>query len=296
MVAPASKIKPQPGQAQKGKIQNKPKEKKSENPPEDKQKLETENVHQEEPIIENEHEPNLKSENEHEQKLETGIDEEPKLNHDIDDIENVEIENESKEELLTENKHEQNLESENEYEIKQETNIDDAQKLESRTNEDQQLGTKIDEHEQNDNEEPTEGKDELEMSADELNENDEIVIENHEEQEVKRPEEVSLSNGHNAPFIESNTASPIDDTKSQLSPHDPMTMGFIEGAPETENPFNEQTDDTHDDEMEIIHHDITTSNEHPIPDEEIHPQGLPIENNIHSSKSTNKKLNNKSNR
>jgi len=249
----AQKLKPQINQKQKVGIKNGHKEK-SETHANDEQKLETQIEHQEELIVENENEQTLETQTEHQ------------------------------EELTVENEHEQNLEFENEYGQKVETEIDDEQKLETQNDEYEQINA-IEQSIslQNDNQE----KDENDMSADELNEND----------EVKRPESVSLTNGHNEPFIESNTESPIDDIKSQLSPHDPMTMGFVDGTPNTQNPFIEKTDDTNDDEMEIIHHDISTSDKNSIPTiEDIDPQGLPIENDIHSVKSTNKKSNNKSNR
>ncbi len=269
----AQKLKPQINQKQKVGIKNGHKEK-SETHTNDEQKLETQIEHQEELIAENENEQTLETQTEHQEELIAENENEQTL----------ETQTEHQEELTVENKHEQNLEFENEYEQKVETEIDDEQKLETQNDECEQIN-EIEQSIslQNDNEE----KDENDMSADELNEND----------EVKRPESVSLTNGHNEPFIESNTESPIDDIKPQLSPHDPMTMGFVDGTPNTQNPFIEKTDDTNNDEMEIIHHDISTSDKNSMPIiEDIDPQGLPIENDIHSVKSTNKKSNNKSNR
>jgi hypothetical protein len=221
--------------------------------------------------------------NGHKEKSETHADHEQKLETQIENHEELIAENENEQTLETqiENHKELTAENEHEYEQKVETEINDEQKLETQNDEYEQVN-EIEQNIslQNDNEEH-------DMSADELNEND----------EVKRPESVSLTNGHNEPFIESNTASPIDDIKPELSPHDPMTMGFVDGAPNTQNPFIEKTDDINDDEMEIIHHDISTSDKHSMPTiEEIDPQGLPIENDVQSIKSTNKKSNNKSNR
>jgi hypothetical protein len=185
----------------------------------------------------------------------------------------------------------------NTSEQKSEFENKDEQPIETETNEEPKFEIHNDEydhltdHEQSasshyDNHESMEEKNETEMSADEL---DEPPIDIHED-EIKRPETISMTNGHNEPFIESNKSSPIDELKSQLSPHDPMTKGFVEGDSNTENPFIEKTADNEEDEMEIIHHDLSTSNNHSIPPsiEEINPQGLPIENNLHSNKKLNR--------
>lgn len=223
------------------------------------QKLETLNEHQEELINENDHKQDLELEDQHEEKLETS-------NH---------------EELI--NEHEQNLELENK----------DEQQLETQNDEYEQLNDiEQSDSSHHDNKEQIEEKNENEMSADELDENNETSI-NISEDEIKRPESISITNGYNEPFIESNTSSPIEELKSQLSPHDPMTTGFVvDDDPNTENPFIEKTDDTDEDDIEIIHHDVSTSNKHPMPSiEEIDPQGLPIENHFHSNKISNNKSN-----
>jgi hypothetical protein len=98
-------------------------------------------------------------------------------------------------------------------------------------------------------------------------------------------------------MIESNAVSPIDEIKSQTDSYNPMTTGFIDGDPNTQNPFVEKTDHNDDDEMEIIHHDISPSEKHSMPSiEDINPQGLPIENNSHAKKPITKNLTNGSNR
>ncbi len=277
------KLKNQDNQERKVDIQNGHKEE-SETHIDQEQKLESQNEHHKELVTENEHEQYLDSENEFEQKLETEIDEEQKLETEIDDEQKLEIQNDE---------HEQYLNSNNEIEPKLETEIDEEQKLEIHNDEYEQWN-KIEQSSSfhNDNEEQTEEKTEPEMSADELDENNETTIDNHEDK-IQRPDSVSLTNGHNEPFIESNTASPITEIKSQSSPQDPMTTSFIDGDPNTQNPFIEKIDDITDDEMEIIHHDISTSNKHSMPSiEDINPQGLPIENNIHSVKPPVKKSNN----
>jgi hypothetical protein len=70
-----------------------------------------------------------------------------------------------------------------------------------------------------------------------------------------------------------------------LIPTDPMTTSFVDGAPNTRNPFLDKADD-----VEIIHHNISTSTKNPMPSiEEIHPQSLPMDDD-HSKKTTAKKL------
>jgi hypothetical protein len=71
-----------------------------------------------------------------------------------------------------------------------------------------------------------------------------------------------------------------------LIPTDPMTTSFVDGAPNTRNPFFDKTDD-----IEIIHHNISTSTKNSMPSiEEINPQNLPMEDDNHSKKITSKKL------
>jgi hypothetical protein len=60
---------------------------------------------------------------------------------------------------------------------------------------------------------------------------------------------------------------------SYLIPNNPMTTSFVDGAPNTQNPFLDKSDD-----LEIIHHNISTSTKPPMPSiEEINPQGLPMD-------------------
>ncbi len=67
---------------------------------------------------------------------------------------------------------------------------------------------------------------------------------------------------------------------SYLISTDPMTISFVDGAPNTRNPFLDKTDD-----IEIIHHNILTSTKNPMPSiEEINPQGLPMDDENHSKK------------
>ena len=92
---------------------------------------------------------------------------------------------------------------------------------------------------------------------------------------------ISFTSETNESFIESNKTTPIDETISQLIPTDPMTTSFVEGAPNTLNPFVvDQTDD-----VEIVHHNISNTNLMPSIDE-INPQGLPIDDENQSRKSS----------
>ncbi|UJR13645.1 hypothetical protein I4U23_000657 [Adineta vaga] len=103
--------------------------------------------------------------------------------------------------------------------------------------------------------------------------------------EIQRPESISFTNDTDEPFVESNTATPIDEFATSLISTDPMTISFVDGAPNTRNPFLEQTDD-----MEIIHHSMSTSTKTPMPSiDEINPQHLPIDDENQSKKTTTKK-------
>ena len=234
----------------------------------DEEKLETTIEHPEELITENVDSQNLEDENPDEEKLEI-IDDHPE-----------ELVSESEQKCELEDKGEQQVEIDTNQEPKFEVQSDEYDQL---TDHEQSASSHYDNHE------PVEEKNETEMSADELDEHNELSTDIHED-EIKRPETISMTNGHNEPFIESNKSSPIEELQPQLSPHDPMTKGFVEGDPNTENPFIEKTVDTEEDEMEIIHHDLSTSNNHSMPPsvEEINPQGLPIETNLHSNKKPNR--------
>ncbi|CAF3466823.1 unnamed protein product [Rotaria socialis] len=92
--------------------------------------------------------------------------------------------------------------------------------------------------------------------------------------EIKRPESISFTNNINEAFVDSNTATPLDENNSYFIATDPMTTSFVDGAPNTRNPFLDKNDD-----IEIIHHNISTATTSSI--DEINPQGLPMndENN-----------------
>ncbi|CAF3340728.1 unnamed protein product [Rotaria sp. Silwood1] len=179
-------------------------------------------------------------------------------------------------------------------------NNEHEQKLEIQNEETEQSSEiQLDLSLQNDSEEQSQEKNKHDISPDELNENNETAIDNHED-EIQRPESVPLAIDHNEPFVESHTDSPKDEMQPESGPDDPMTTSFIDESSNTKNPLiiKKTNDDNNiDDEMEIIHRDISPTNQHSVPsNDEINPQGLPIENDVRSIKPTIKKLSNASNR
>lgn len=97
---------------------------------------------------------------------------------------------------------------------------------------------------------------------------------------MKRPQSFSFNENIDEPFIESSTATPLAEVNSQFIPIDLMTTSFIDGAPNTQNPF---LDKAHD--VEIIHHKIQVSTENHITSiDQINPQNLPMEGENQSKK------------
>ncbi|CAF1554497.1 unnamed protein product [Adineta ricciae] len=100
-----------------------------------------------------------------------------------------------------------------------------------------------------------------------------------------RPESLSFTNDINETFVESNSATPMDESVTHLITTDPMTTSFVDGAPNTRNPFLEQNEN-----VEIIHHSMSGSTKIPMPSiEEINPQNLPIDDENQSKKVVAKK-------
>ncbi|CAF1224769.1 unnamed protein product [Rotaria magnacalcarata] len=139
------------------------------------------------------------------------------------------------------------------------------------------------------------------MSPDEFDENNQTSIDDHEDG-IRRPEFIPLTSNLGEPLVESHTESPMIEIQSELVSGDPMTTGFIDGTSNTTNPFISEENDNHntlnnDDKVEIMHHDISRTDEHSISStDDINPQGLPVENNVQSIKPTIKRLSNSSNR
>ncbi|CAM4758348.1 unnamed protein product [Rotaria magnacalcarata] len=92
--------------------------------------------------------------------------------------------------------------------------------------------------------------------------------------EIKRPESISITNNINEAFFDSNTATPLDENNRYFVTADPMTTSFVDGAPNSRNPFLDKNDD-----IELIHYNLSTATISSI--DEINPQGLPMndENN-----------------
>ena len=105
---------------------------------------------------------------------------------------------------------------------------------------------------------------------------------NSSDNQIARPESILFDKEE---FIESTTTSPTDEINAYLVPANPMTTSFVDGAPNTQNPFGDKAND-----IEIVHHNISTSTKNLMPSiEEIHPQSLPMEDDSHSKKSVTKK-------
>jgi hypothetical protein len=112
--------------------------------------------------------------------------------------------------------------------------------------------------------------------------NNEEEINNSSNDQITRPESVLFAK---EALIESATASPTDEINAYLVPANPMTTSFVDGAPNTKNPFDDKGDD-----IEIIHHNISTSAKNLMPSiEEINPQSLPMDDDSHVKKTTTKK-------
>ncbi|CAF3324183.1 unnamed protein product [Rotaria sp. Silwood1] len=255
-----------------------------------KQKLDVPNKEQQKLDIPNEEQQKLDVPNEEQQKLDIPNEEQQKLDVPTEEQQNLDISNEEQQKLDITNEDHQEIDANNEHE----------QKLEIQNEETEQSSEiQLDLSFQNDSEEQSQEKNKHDISPDELNENNETAIDNHED-EIQRPESVPLAIDHNEPFVESHTDSPKDEMQPESGPDDPMTTSFIDESSNTKNPLiiKKTNDDNNiDDEMEIIHRDISPTNQHSVPSiDEINPQGLPIENDVRSIKPTIKKLSNASNR
>ncbi|CAF3328543.1 unnamed protein product [Rotaria sp. Silwood2] len=100
--------------------------------------------------------------------------------------------------------------------------------------------------------------------------------------QIKRPESFSFTEDTNESFVDSNAATPLDETNSNFISTDPMTISFVDGAPNTRNPFLDKTDD-----IEIVHHNISTTTTNTMPSiDEINLQGLPMDDENHLKKTT----------
>ncbi|CAF0750388.1 unnamed protein product [Adineta ricciae] len=185
------------------------------------------------------------------------------------------VQNENREQTLhIINEHSQDLETEVEHE----------HVLESQNNDyDQQFDDHGEQHSSNDN-------DDQQYPVDDFTENTNTEAINTED-DIQRSDSISSTMDQNETLVESKSESPMnEEATSQISPQDPMTTSFMDGVSDTENPFNGKITD---DEMEIVHHDTSSSPRHSLlSTDDIEPQGLPIETNYSSKQSTSRKINN----
>ncbi|CAF2710465.1 unnamed protein product [Rotaria sp. Silwood2] len=237
----------------------------------------------------------LKTQDNQKQKLDVQNEDQEKLDVPNEDQQELDVQCEDQEKLDVPNEDQQKLDIQSENQQKLDVENADEQKLETQNDEiDQSNGIQRDLSFQNDSEEQIQH----EISPDELNENNQILIDNHDD-ETQQPELVSLTTDHNEPFVESHTELSVDEIQPESGPDDPMTTSFVDENSSTKNPLiiEKINDNNNDEEMEIIHRDISPTNQHSIPSiDEINPQGLPIENDVRSIKPTIKKLGNASNR
>ena len=123
---------------------------------------------------------------------------------------------------------------------------------------------------------------EPDISSDELNTNN--------EDQIQQQPLTSLTVDSDELLVESNSPFLINEIKSQTDSNDNsmMTKNFINAISNTQNPFSRNYDLNKSNEIEIIHHDMLTSNKHTIQSiDQINPQSLPIENEIYSNKKQN---------
>lgn len=115
--------------------------------------------------------------------------------------------------------------------------------------------------------------------------NDELNCQQTNSEDRQRPDSLDL---HSDNFVESNRTTPIDEIPCQTISVDPMLMSFVDGAPNTKNPFLESTEN--DENIAIVHRKIDSTDCDSLPSvEEIHPQALPMEDEQQMKKMSNKK-------
>ncbi|CAM4891389.1 unnamed protein product [Rotaria socialis] len=256
------------------------------------QKLDVQGNQQEKLEIHNEHQEVLGGQNEHQEVL-GGQNEHQEV---------LGGQNEHQEVLGGQNEHQEVLDGQNEHHEGSNDQKEHQENLEAENNEREQ-SNEVDENSsfRNHIEELRKEENEPEMPPDEFDKNNQTSIDDHEDK-IRRPQFVPLTDDLDEPLVESHTESPMVEIQSELVSDDPMTTGFIDGTSNTKNPFISEENDNHnalnnDDEVEIMHHDISSTDKHSIPStDDINPQGLPVENNVQSIKPTIKRLSNSSNR
>jgi hypothetical protein len=130
------------------------------------------------------------------------------------------------------------------------------------------------------------------------------------EDDVEHTESILLSNSHDESWLEKQSQSSVGEMNLETVPNDSMDDNIgnqqsddrhrlSESVHQDDNDNHDknatathpgENDDDHDNDMEIIHHPISTSNEHStVTNDDIHPQGLPIDNKISSKISMTRK-------
>ncbi|CAF4635849.1 unnamed protein product [Rotaria socialis] len=260
------------------------------------------NEHQEVLGGQNEHQELLGGQNEHQEVLDGQNEHQEVLDGQNEHQEVLDGQNEHQEVLGGQNEHQEVLDGQNEHHEGSNDQKEHQENLEAENNEREQ-SNEVDENSsfRNHIEELRKEENEPEMPPDEFDKNNQTSIDDHEDK-IRRPQFVPLTDDLDEPLVESHTESPMVEIQSELVSDDPMTTGFIDGTSNTKNPFISEENDNHnalnnDDEVEIMHHDISSTDKHSIPStDDINPQGLPVENNVQSIKPTIKRLSNSSNR
>ena len=143
---------------------------------------------------------------------------------------------------------------------------------------------------------------EEQVTEDEHDVHDEQSAGGQSEDELQESEVINASTADKKDMNEENRSnSPIDDLDQETTAQaDPTTTDPAPDQPSDDTDalaHPSRTDENEDADMEIIHHDIVEATEHDEqPTEEIHPQGLPIENKQISKNVSSKKITDAANR
>ncbi|CAF2104100.1 unnamed protein product [Rotaria magnacalcarata] len=256
------------------------------------EKLEIHNEHQEVLDGQNEHQEGSNDQKEHQETSDGQNEHQNGSSNQKEHQETTDGQNEQQDGSNNQKEHQETSDGQNEHQ----------ENLEAENNE-QEQSNEVDENSsfRNHIEEQRKEENQPKMSPDEFDENNQTSIDDHEDG-IRRPEFIPLTSNLGEPLVESHTESPMIEIQSELVSGDPMTTGFIDGTSNTTNPFISEENDNHntlnnDDKVEIMHHDISRTDEHSISStDDINPQGLPVENNVQSIKPTIKRLSNSSNR
>ena len=130
-----------------------------------------------------------------------------------------------------------------------------------------------------------------------MNENNGTSLDKTEDEaEQSEPELLEKNEDEDEPFAEVDLQPPVNGIESLLVSTEPIADEVDDQPtdPPTQptDPSNDhQNENGDDDEMEVIHHDVSVTDKYPTPSkEEIQPLGLPIENKDLSKTTTMKKV------